>query len=200
MNTNEKINWLHTTYFEHLASLIDTNMTYMHTTITWTVTLTLGVIAVVLARPSFPDDISFIMILILLVMLGHFIVRTGKAYLNIMRWSTLEKYILKASLDQADETDYAVIFHHIEDYHYSWKSPISIKDLTYKLLFELGFAYFGILSIGLLAFIAYKVGVDEWMLIEIAVTIGLITFEIWVGFRSSYLKNVTVDPLARKYL
>ena len=195
-NMDDKGHWIHSVYLPQLTGQFDTSMTYLHTTLNWAITAFLGVIAVVLARSTFPDRLSYVMLLILLVMLGHFAVRTGKAYLNVVRWTTLERHILKTLLDQSDVSALLPL---VEKYHYAWVSPLSLKHLAFKILFELGFVYFAILNVGLLVFVWCSVGWDWWMLLELCGALMLLGLEIWVGLlRSPYLRKIEVDPLARK--
>lgn len=175
-------------------------MSYLHTTLNWAVTLMVGGIVVITTRPSFPDHLSLIALLIILVMLAHFAVRTCKAYLNIIRWTTLEKHILNASLADDPDEEYREIADLIDEYHFSWKSPLGYWDLAYKLLFELGFFYFFAVTLTLLGYTIVAMGFSSLVLVEVIVSFGLVVLEIWMGLvKSSYLREVVVDPIARKH-
>ena len=100
--------WLKTTYFQYLVSQTGTSMSYLHNTISWTTTLLPVGVTLIVASGSFPDPFSLIGLLFIFIVMNHLAVRTAKAYLNVMRFSTLQKQILKLSLEPSAESDWVV--------------------------------------------------------------------------------------------
>lgn len=192
-----KYDWEKTTYLAHLATLIDANMSYLHTTLNWAITILLGGVVFLASRSSFPDLISYVGGLITLVLLFHFAVRTSKAYLNVMRWTSIEKYILKAAI--SDENDeFEVIRGKIIDYHCNWCSPLALNDVIWKVLFELGFFYLFTIVALLIGYTLYHVGLNYLTASGLGITIILVGLEIWLGLlRSSYLRQIKPEPIAR---
>jgi len=187
--------WVKTTYLAHLASLIDANMSYLHTTLNWGVTVLLGGGVFIMSRTSFPDLTSYHGGLIMLIVLVHFGVRTAKAYLNVMRWTSLEKHVLNAAI--SDESEWEQILGKIKDYHCLWISPLALKSVAWKVLFELGFFYLFLITILLIFYTLINVGLGYLTVTELAITLLLVVFEIWLGLvRSSYMRQVSRDDIA----
>jgi hypothetical protein len=188
--------WGKTTYLAHLATLLDANMAYLHTTLNWAITILLGGVVFLASRSSFPDLISYDGALIMLVVLAHFAVRTSKAYLNVMRWSSIEKHILQATINNADE-DWDIIKSNIIEYHCNWTSPLALKDVIWKVMFELGFFYLVSITILLIGYTLYHVQISYLTISHLAVAILFIIIEVWFGLlRSSYMRQVNPDPIA----
>lgn len=193
-----QIDWSRTTYLAHLASLIDSNMTYLHSTLTWAVTVLLGTLGFVTARNSFPDQVTYVSLLILMLILGHFAVRTGKAYLNVMRFGTLEKHLISSYLNEKSE-NWAEIKSLILQYHCDWSSPLSFRYVVYKLLFELGFIYFFGIVVGLVFYTLFIIDFQWYLIWELIITLLLLVIEILLGLlRSSYFRNIKQDKIAQK--
>jgi hypothetical protein len=197
MDKTEQLDWARTTYLAHLASLIDSNMTYLHSTLTWAVTILLGGLGFVVTRSSFPDHVSFVSVLVLIVVLGHFAVRTAKAYLNIVRFGALEKHVLLSYLHDKPETWWQIRSRIIQ-YHCDWSSPLEFKSVAYKLLLELGFLYFFGIAIGLAIYILFAVGPTCYMMAGFVGALLLLALEIRVGLlRSPYFRSVRPDEIAQ---
>jgi hypothetical protein len=195
---HEKNSWLKSVYMPQLASLLDSNMSYLHTTLNWAVTVLLGGIVFVATRPTFPDGLGLVGLEILFVVLGHFAVRTAKAYLNVIRWSSLEKHILGAIINDADQAGWKTIKGKILSYHYEWKSPLTARDIAQKVLLELGFFYFFAVVLALIIYAAHSVGIGVEVVISFIVTSALFVLEISIGLlRSNYMRTIEGDVLAR---
>ena len=198
-NKTNQIEWSQTTYLSHLGSLIDSNMTYLHSTLSWAVTILVGSLGFILSRSSFPDHQSFIISLALLPILGHFAVRTGKAYLNVVRFGALEKHILLSFLENEDSDVWTENKVRILNYHCNWSSPLKLSSVIYKLLFELGFFYFFGITLGLLLYILITVGFSWCFIAEFLVSIFLLILEIWLGLlKSAYFRNFKPDKIAQE--
>lgn len=199
-DSNNENRWIETDYLQHLASLFDSNMTYLHTTLNWTVTLLVGGVIVIMSRDSFPDSVGFASLLIMVLVIGHFGVRTAKAYTNIMRWTSIEKHVLALALSNKQEERnklISLIQQKIRDYHIGWKSPLELGALSYKVFFELGFFYFFLIVLSLITYSIWKMKFELWMGLGIVVTTALLAVELWLGVtRSAYYRRIKNDPLA----
>lgn len=197
-DATNQIDWSHTTYLCHLGSLIDSNMTYLHSTLSWAVTILVGALGFTISRNSFPDHQAFITSLVLLPIIGHFAVRTGKAYLNVVRYGALEKHILLSLLNDKDLNAWIDNRARILSYHCDWSSPLKLGSVIYKLLFELGFFYFFGITLGLSLYILITVGFSWYLMAELLVAISLLVLEIWLGLlKSAYFRTVRPDEIAQ---
>ena len=71
-----------------LSTQISTSMTYIHTTITWAITVFVGVVGAIVISDSFPNGNLQLLLTVLFLVLAHLFIRTAKAYLNVMRFTT----------------------------------------------------------------------------------------------------------------
>jgi len=196
---SDRERWIKETYLLHLGDLFGINMTYLHSTVGWAMTLLLGGVVYVASRPEFPDRMGFSVLLLLLVVLAHFAVRTTKAYLNVIRWSTLGKHIVRGVLADGEHSGWVDIQAKIVAYHCDWASPLSYRDIAYKLVFELGFGYFLLAILLLLIYAAINIGLDLLLTCASLLTLVAVVAEVWIGLlRSGYLRSLRPDWLARR--
>lgn len=185
--------WLQENYLSHLGGLFSANMTYLHTTLNWTVTLLVGGAIAVMIRSEFPDPLGFAALLLMLIVTGHFCVRTAKAYTNIIRWTTLERLLLKLVLeDDLDQRQLLMeaLKRDVEKYHVRWVCPLSWQTLVYRVLVELGFGYFFVIVIGLTVFSMFNVCMQWWMWAGLFLTLVFLAGEYWLGgARSVYFRE-----------
>jgi hypothetical protein len=164
---SQKIEWSRHEYLSSLTLSIDTNMSYLHETLTWSVTVLSAGIGIVLGRASFPDITGIMILLLLIIMMGHFAVRTGKAYMNVMRFSTLEKMVVKSYLNNDEEAQWEKNFKLIIAYHCEWQNPLAFTSVAKHVLFNLGFVYFLGISLSLVVYSILKIEFDKDELVEI---------------------------------
>jgi hypothetical protein len=190
--------WLTTTLLAHFESLLGTNMSYLHNAHNWALTILVGGVVVLTARTSFPDYLSLAALSVLLLVLIHFAVRTAKAYVNVMRWGTLERQIIRAKLTQATLVDWGVVVNKIEQLHCAWSSPLPLHDVAYKVLFELGFFYFLIVVVALIAYCLIDLGLSIITCAPCLLSLSFAAIEVYIGMvRSPYFARISPDDFAR---
>lgn len=191
------LEWAKNSYLAHLASLIDSNLTYLHSTLTWAITILLGGLGFVVTRSTFPDRFSIAFLAVLMIVLGHFAVRTAKAYLNVARFGSIEKEVLICAVSECDETSKERVRAAVREFHCEWVSPLGLWPVVYKLLFELGFVYFFGIVTALAVYCVARVGVDCMSLGLMGGAIIVLTLEIWLGLvRSAYFHTVTSEEIS----
>ncbi len=191
--------WLKTTYFQYLVAQTSTSMNYLHTTISWTTTLLPVGVALIVASESFPDPFSLIGLLFIFIIMNHLAVRTAKAYLNVMRYSTLQKQILKLTLESGEESDWQNLKKKILQYDFEWISPLPLGDLIYKVFMELGFVHYYLIIILLLLYTLFNIEWDPNLLGVALLGLFFTVTEFWLGLkRSVYLRKILVDPLSQE--
>ena len=87
-------------YYTSLSTTAATNVQYLNTTVAWSLSLLTGGLAVIFSRESFPDENTVFIIYILYIILVHFFIRACKAYVNMIRFTTIEKIIIDESLSE----------------------------------------------------------------------------------------------------
>ncbi|MBI1731055.1 hypothetical protein HYR53_10650 [Candidatus Acetothermia bacterium] len=196
MNPQE---WLQTTYYSYLGNQINTSMTYLHSTVNWANTLLSLGMALVVSSTTFPDPFGLIGLLFIFTIMNHFAIRTAKAYLNVIRFSTLQKHILKLSVEEDPEADWSGIKEKAMQYDYDWTSPLTMRDLLYKVVMELGFMYYYLIIVILLIYSYIYVEVSPELLGVTGIAAILSFLELWFGLkRSLYMRKVVLDPLAKE--
>jgi len=174
-----------------LSTQIDTSMTYLHSTITWAITIFVGGVGAIVISASFPNVNSQILLTIMFLVLAHLFMRTAKAYLNVMRVTALDKWLLQ----NLERGDYETCFRAIDTYYIRWVSPLPAQTVLWKTLLELGFAYMYAAIMGL--FIYASISNPNriiWLMAGAHCVAGL---ELYFGLlRSPYLRKVEPFPIA----
>jgi hypothetical protein len=167
---------------------VSTNMAYLHSTINWAVTLFAGGFATMLLQAGSSERSALALDAVLFVVTVHFFVRTSKAYINVMRFTSLDKALLHHIAHGEYDEGYQLL--HI--YYINWISPVAASTVLYKTLIEFGFLYLFTALIAIGAYLHYKTGVDPLITL---VPIGVISFlEVRYGLlKSPYLR--IVEPL-----
>lgn len=196
MNNDDQ--WISENLLSHFGVLLDTNMGYLHNTLSWTVTVIIGSIVFIFSRPEFPDHLSLTTLCILIVVVVHFAIRTSKAYINVIRCGLIEKSIITSKLGH-NPKELARAREIVVDYHCNWNCPLKKRTIVYKLLFELGFLYFLLPLIGLVIYCGYAMLFDKFSIVILLVSFLVVVVEIYFGFITSpYYRNIKVNDLACK--
>jgi hypothetical protein len=171
-----------------LSSQISVAMTYLHNTTNWSLTIFAAGVGASVVQGRFPSDHSHIIISIILVVLAHFFVRTCKAYINVMRFTSLDKLMLANISTEEPARSYDLI----DRYYIQWVCPISIKIILVKTLFELGFAYMWGVLLSLSIYALFYTGPAGLFVLIFAH--GIAACEFYFSFlRSPYVARV--EPL-----
>jgi predicted branched-subunit amino acid permease len=174
-----------------LSTQISTSMTYLHTTITWAITVFVGVVGAIVISDSFPNGNLQLLLTVLFLVLAHLFIRTAKAYLNVMRFTALEKLLLQ----NLERGDYETCSRAIDTYYIRWVSPLPAWTVLWKTLLELGFAYMYAVIMGL--FIYASISNPTRIIWLMAGAHCVVGFELYFGLlRSSYLRKVEPFPIA----
>ncbi len=204
----DKKRWLIDTLLPQFNASLSANLSYLHNTLTWTVTIVTAGIIATLHYDKFPDLLSFVSLNILLVLLVHFSIRSGKAYLNVVRYGVLDKQIVKYQLERietetnSDDTvdnEFETLKDKILKYHCDWVSPLTKATVIKKVFFELGFFYFIGLNIVAIIYVVWSLKWDSTCIIISLLTVIVVMFEIFWGLLGSgYFKVTEQDSHARK--
>ncbi|MBW2636603.1 MAG: hypothetical protein JRC86_03600 [Deltaproteobacteria bacterium] len=174
-----------------LGGQIGTNMTYLHSTITWAIMIFVGGVGGIVINDSFPNGNSQLLLTVLFLVLAHLFTRTAKAYLNVMRFTSLDKWLLQ----NLERGDYETCSRAIDTYYIRWVSPLPACTVIWKTLLELGFAYMYLAIMGL--FIYASISNPNriiWLMAGAHCVVGL---ELYFGLlRSPYLRKVEPFPIA----
>jgi hypothetical protein len=191
--------WVFASLLNHYANLFGISMNYLHSTLTWSISIVVGGALALSLRPNPSDLIGVSASLGLLLVVVHLLVRTSKAYSSVIRFSTIEKHITNIGLNGNDE-DIVYLLQIIENLHYRWSCPLRIRDVFYKTFFELGFIYFTFMT-GIYSF--YLIYISDLSLniklILVSVFLILLFTELLFGvvkspyFKDFYIVQLSVD-------
>ncbi len=201
---DDALKWINTEYHSFLSEAVSASLQYLHSTITWSITITSAGVGFILAQKTFPDPKSYLFSLALLVIISHFFVRSGKAYINVIRYAAIQRYIISKKLDckanLCSPDNFESLKYYIKRYHLEWSCPLKRTTVLTKLLTEFGFLYFFIFNFGLLGYIISKIQHSNT-----TIAIGLLAIiacylEIYCGLLlSPYMRDIEVDKLAEKF-
>lgn len=187
-------------YWSQLSGLLTGALDYLHNSVNWGLGVVTGIIAIVLIRTGFPDLISWFILWFSLILTMHFATRTAKGYLNVIRWSTIQRHIIDHNTGRSpDRPTLASVLEHITKYHREWQSPLTRGDVVVKVVRELGYGYFLLLPLGLIAYVGAKQELHLIAALAPAVAVPFSIWEVlWLLFKSPYMKNVCPDSTARQ--
>lgn len=155
--------WISDIYLPTLSEEITHALDQLHNATNWGLTLVTAGLLAVIARDGFPDDISVYGLSVLLVLCGHFSVRGMKGYINVIRFSLIQKLALSYRLAaKGAGPELLALEHAIRAYHVSWYLPITRRTVYWKGSTELGFGYILVLLVGLLGFSVLSVPTRPW--------------------------------------
>ena len=199
----KKEEWITTEYHSFLTEAVSASLQYLHSTITWSLTITSAGLGLIISQKSFPDFKSYIFSLALLLIICHFFVRAGKAYINVVRYAAIQRYIIYHKLNCSPNNcsnGLQPIDYYIKRYHLEWRCPLNRKTVVIKLITEFGFLYFFSIAILGLIYVICKIQHSD-LTISIGIVVGIISFyEIYNGlFLSPYMRETDVDNLAEKF-
>lgn len=175
-----------------LATQINGSVIYLNSTVNWALTLILAALASLTIASSPSAHVLGVFFSALLVVVLHFFVRACKAYINVIRFSLLDRETL-ALIEVENFHDAAQI---IRDYYCDWQSPLALSQVVSKVLFELGFLYFFAIVVGQVVFITLFQGAPIYLPLA-AIAFSLV--EIYFGlYLSPYFRTVKVNKLAQR--
>lgn len=197
-------NWIATTYYSSLSEEKQTSIQELQNGTNWSVTLITAGLLLVITSNLFPSFTSLIVLCFVWVVSIHLLNRTLKGYINVVRWSLLQRTITQLKLggstssDRTESENWERAFHIIEKYHLNWCLPLKRRDVIYKGLFELGYGYILVSIVAGIIFNTIAIGLSLYATLLIALTILISLVEIVIFLRSPYLRNVEFSENARR--
>lgn len=180
----------------------------MNSAINWALTLVIGFAAFVAqALLSNQKALTREIGLVLLAMTGlailmttHFAVRAAKSYLNVVRFSLVERVMISAlaSGHPSSQTGMSSVEDTYCQYVRDWKSPLPRIVVFRKVMFELGFFWL-LLMLAFVYFSVWKSIPADKMGLEILALLATfvgIFIELLIFRQSAYLRSVLPEPSA----
>lgn len=196
----KSLGFLFAGYFSALASDRNVAMAYLHQSNTWQITIFSGALFSCFVQDSFPSVVTLLIASVALVSTANFLTRSAKAYLNIVRWSTIERAILHLmTCDDVNETEILTekAWEAVEIYHINWSSPLNRRDVLVKVMFEFGYFF----QIAALLFVMSASLLNGCDIVGISIFVGMIFLsmaEIFFGFwRSPYFAKIQSDETTK---
>lgn len=176
----------------------EASLAQLNNSVNWAMTLTLAVSgfiiqSVLTADAPYTDFKLLVLIgleLLGFALLANFFARTAKSYLNVIRFSLVERQALRACFEISGSI--YRLTHDTEEYYVEWGNPISIKRTIQKVLLEFGFVYWFLINIALTVYLCTMVSCNSATYVYVGVPLSwliIILFEKWVFGLSAYAKN-----------
>ncbi len=192
----ELIPWVRTVYFDSLTDSISRSLTYLHTTINWALTASTAAIGIIFAQQLINKSSGIIILILVAILITHFFSRSCKTYINVMRYSGIQKHIEHFIIKDQSRFEYERILKIIYELDVLWYCPIKPRTIIYKVSVEFGYLYVYLIIYTTIIYALSVTNTGNWA--HILVIFGTIfcIFEIYVNlFRSPYLRTVRVDDL-----
>lgn len=190
--------WCRTDYFRQLTEATTRSLNYLHSSINWSLTLvTAGVAFQASARSEFLDRNIVYILPAFIIIITHFFVRSAKGYINIMRYSTIQKMIISYTTYSSFRID--EIRDCVETLDAQWASPIRMGTILYKLMFEFGFLYFYAFIVMFSAIMHPAIDLSCANIVVLTAGVVFAVLEVYFGlYRSPYLSKIKVYDLAQR--
>ncbi|GAA3742121.1 hypothetical protein GCM10022225_27140 [Plantactinospora mayteni] len=183
-------------YLESLAAEKAGSLAELQNATTWGLTIITTGALFILGRSNFPDFFSLLGLLALIVLGTHFTTRAAKGYINVARWSLIQRTLLTALAD--GRGDFADFEHALRTYHLSWALPLRRRDIAWKSLVELGFGYIFIGLIGSIIYCMTALRPAAVNYIALVAAALFSSFDVYVFMRSPYMRQRVPHPNARR--
>jgi hypothetical protein len=197
----EKLSGVASEYGAAMEANVQSAVSNLHTSISWTQVALLGVLAFVFSKDSGTDGlIRGAALGVAWMLITNFAIRSAKNYINIMRFNLLRRSSLEFALGvqlnpERKKEHFLQWANTVRHYHVLWESPLRRRRLAKKVLIECGFvgpyAVIGALS-------CYPICITcpvNWPHVA-GVGAGLFLAIVDVSFflkQSLYLKNIRPD-------
>ncbi|MEV4119569.1 hypothetical protein [Micromonospora sp. NPDC049645] len=183
-------------YLESLTAEKSASLTELQNATTWGLTIiTTGALFIV-GRATFPDYLSLLGLLVLMVLATHFTTRTAKGYINVVRWSLIQRMLISGFLDEVPDIEGRRQV--IRAYHLDWALPVRRRDVVWKSLVELGYGYIFVLLVGAVVYCLTELPLALHHYLALAVALGMILFDLVVFSRSPYMRRPVPHSDARR--
>lgn len=93
-------NWATTSYQETLAVQLSIAIDQLQTANNWSLTILIASAVAVSTNSGFPNEASLVLLGFLVAMAAHFSTRSLKGYINVVRWSTLQRSVIALATAQ----------------------------------------------------------------------------------------------------
>lgn len=186
--------WAIETYLPLLSEERSSSLVELHSATTWTLTLVSGAVLVVALQPGFPNTRSVIALIAVFVVGVHFALRAAKGYINVIRWAHIQRTILSLAAASGTVSQARRAIH---DYHIGWQSPLKPRDVLMKCLFELGYGYILLATLGVLGYALSDAGGTWPVFVMSGVSVIASGLEVTFFARSNYMKGVPNETARR---
>lgn len=188
-------------YISSMREAAEQSLKSLDSSINWALTSTMATLAfsisAIIENVRMDGDVIGFLLSILGVCISmqfHFAIRSAKNYLNILRFSKLEREAVKYAF-KTEGADLSKLKTAIIEYHIEWKSPVTLGCVAKKVVFEFGFFYTAMISTMLFIFIAVKLPIEKFyepIIILLLVIMGSIC-ELFMFSHSPYIRSIRLD-------
>ncbi|MFI7075141.1 hypothetical protein [Micromonospora sediminicola] len=185
-----------TSYLESLATEKTASLAELQNATTWGLTIITTGTLFILGRSQFPDFLSLLGLLVLTVLATHFTTRAAKGYINVVRWSLIQRTLLAALADGSKNS--SAFQQALRTYHLGWSLPLRRRDVIWKALVELGFGYIFVLLVGAVVYCLVVLHPGLRHFLALAAAVLLIFFDLVVFANSPYMQRPVPHAEARR--
>ncbi|GAB3146699.1 hypothetical protein GCM10027290_28870 [Micromonospora sonneratiae] len=191
-------NWIAGDLLAMTTDQLSTAMEYLHNATNWGLVLVSGSLIAMVASGLFPSEAALYVVLIALVFSVHFFTRSAKGYINVIRFSLVQRVILDWKLSLNALSTNSSPMDAVRKYVVEWRLPLKRSDVFVKMLVELGYGYLISLSLALTGYLMLAVPVHPRMVAALALAVLLAATELTFFLRSPYLRRVAANDDARR--
>jgi len=174
----------------------DSGLTRLETANTWTLTVSLAAVITIINAGSFPSDKSLMLLCATILLTSHFMVRAMKGYINVVRFSALNRAVVDLVLTPGPQraARFGEVREKFQEYNQEWRLPIKRYHVWVKTLTEFSFGY---IFAGLAGLVAYNASIVVGTLQTRVVCITIISLAVAelanFNFRSPYMQPGRID-------
>jgi hypothetical protein len=186
-------------YSGTLATEKSTSIAELHNATTWGLTLTTTGILFIIGRGKFPDQVSLYGLFFLAVFATHFYVRAMKGYINVVRWSLLQRLAIRNELDGYSDVSTTEWENAVRLYHLHWTLPLLRRTVFWKGTFELGFGYLFAVLASVLIYVASQIQMNWGGVVAGFMAAAMMASEMMMFLMSPYMRNSMPDESAQRF-
>lgn len=133
-------------YYRSLSAHVSDGLTYFNQLISWGNSLILAnvlavAVTVLLGKEVVPYQILSYLGLFMLFLLHYLVLRSARGYVNLIRFTSIQKDVTEWILNGTPESDLMRIAGNIRTFHVQWVSPLSKSTILSKVWLSSGFVF-----------------------------------------------------------